>query len=68
MLATLTDERFSDPGWVFERKLDGERCLAFRDGEAVRLLWRTRQRLDRTYPRGRRRAGRPGARLRSTLR
>ena len=28
----LTDERFSDPDWVFERKLDGVRCLAFRDG------------------------------------
>jgi len=23
MLATLTDERFSDPDWIFERKLDG---------------------------------------------
>ena len=30
MLATLTDERFSDPGWIFERKLDGERVLAWR--------------------------------------
>lgn len=28
MLATLTDEHFSDPGWIYERKLDGERCLA----------------------------------------
>lgn len=32
MLAILTDERFSDGGWLFERKLDGERCLAFRNG------------------------------------
>ena len=31
-LATLTKDRFSDPGWLFERKLDGERCLAFRAG------------------------------------
>jgi bifunctional non-homologous end joining protein LigD len=29
-LATLTRDRFSDPAWIFERKLDGERCLAFR--------------------------------------
>lgn len=29
MLATLTDERFSSPDWLFERKFDGERCLAF---------------------------------------
>jgi bifunctional non-homologous end joining protein LigD len=28
-LATLTKDRFSDPAWIFERKLDGERCLAF---------------------------------------
>ena len=30
MAAALTDERFSDPGWVFERKLDGIRCIAIR--------------------------------------
>jgi DNA ligase D-like protein (predicted ligase) len=29
MAATLTDERFDDPEWIFERKLDGIRCLAF---------------------------------------
>ena len=32
-LATLTDKRFSDPGLIFERKLDGVRGLAFRDGD-----------------------------------
>ena len=30
MKAVLTDERFSDPGWIFERKLDGIRCVAIR--------------------------------------
>jgi bifunctional non-homologous end joining protein LigD len=50
MLATLTDRRFSDAGWLFERKLDGERCLAFRKGPEVRLLSRTRRQLGRTYP------------------
>jgi len=30
-LATLTRERFSGPEWIFERKLDGERCLALAD-------------------------------------
>jgi bifunctional non-homologous end joining protein LigD len=49
-LATLTDRRFSDPDWIFERKLDGVRGLAFRDGGRVRLLSRNRQSLDRTYP------------------
>ncbi|MGY4651455.1 non-homologous end-joining DNA ligase [Mycobacterium sp. URHB0021] len=49
-LATLTDERFSDPGWIYERKLDGVRCLAFRDDRRVRLLSRNRQPLNETYP------------------
>jgi len=50
MLAVLTHQRFSDPGWIFERKLDGERCLAFRRGGRLRLLSRTRQLLNDTYP------------------
>lgn len=50
MLAVLTDRRFSDADWLFERKLDGERALAFRDGDGVRLLSRNRKALDRTYP------------------
>ncbi len=50
MLATLTDQPFSDPGWIFERKLDGVRCLAFRDGGPVRLLSRNRRVLNDTYP------------------
>jgi bifunctional non-homologous end joining protein LigD len=49
-LATLTDERFSDPDWIFERKLDGMRCLAFRDGDSIRLLSRNKQNLNGTYP------------------
>ena len=34
-LATLTQDRFSDPAWIFERKFDGERCLAFRAATAA---------------------------------
>ncbi|SOJ52713.1 Multifunctional non-homologous end joining protein LigD [Mycobacterium simulans] len=49
-LATLTDNRFSDSEWIFERKFDGERCLAFRDGHRLRLLSRKRQSLNGTYP------------------
>lgn len=49
-LATLTDRRFSDPQWIFERKLDGVRGLAFRDGDQVRLLSRNRLSLNGTYP------------------
>jgi DNA ligase D-like protein (predicted ligase) len=50
MLATLTDERFSREGWLFEPKWDGERCLAFRHGRELRLLSRNRKRLNDKYP------------------
>ncbi|MFP4316026.1 MAG: non-homologous end-joining DNA ligase [Desulfovibrionales bacterium] len=50
MLATLTDKRFSDPDWIFERKLDGERCLVFRKGSSIRLMSRNRKEINDTYP------------------
>jgi bifunctional non-homologous end joining protein LigD len=50
MLATLTDAPFSDAGWIFERKLDGIRCLSFRKGNEIKLYSRKRQPLERTYP------------------
>jgi DNA ligase D-like protein (predicted ligase) len=50
MLATLTERRFSDPGWLFERKFDGERCLVFRKEGRVRLMSRNRHRLNEAYP------------------
>ena len=49
-LATLTKERFSDPEWLFERKLDGERLLAFRDASGVRLLTRNDRDVTGTFP------------------
>jgi bifunctional non-homologous end joining protein LigD len=50
MLATLTDRYFSDPDWLYERKLDGERVLARRVGGRVRLLSRTGRDLTGSYP------------------
>jgi bifunctional non-homologous end joining protein LigD len=51
MAATLTDERFDDPNWVFERKLDGVRCLAFKGpGDGVRLLSRNRLSQNGRFP------------------
>jgi bifunctional non-homologous end joining protein LigD len=50
MKAVLSDRPFSDPNWVFERKLDGERCGALRRSGRVRLLSRTGQLLNSTYP------------------
>jgi DNA ligase D-like protein (predicted ligase) len=49
-LATLTRERFSDPAWIYERKLDGERCLTFRDSADLRLETRNRKVVSSTYP------------------
>jgi bifunctional non-homologous end joining protein LigD len=42
MAATLTQERFSGPEWIFERKFDGIRLLAFKRGEDVQLFSRNR--------------------------
>ena len=42
MAATLTQERFTGPEWIFERKYDGIRALAFKQGRDVRLLSRNR--------------------------
>jgi bifunctional non-homologous end joining protein LigD len=42
MAATLTYERFTGPEWLFERKLDGIRLLAFKQGHEVRLFSRNR--------------------------
>jgi DNA ligase D-like protein (predicted ligase) len=50
LLATLTAERFSRPGWLFEPKWDGERCLAFRRGRKLNLFSRNRILLNEKYP------------------
>jgi len=50
MLATLTERRFTDPAWLFERKLDGERCMAYRSGRDVRLMSRNRLDITDQYP------------------
>src|SRR5260370_21989156 len=49
-LATLTKDRFSDPAWLYEGKLDGERCIAYRSGDEVLLMTRNRQDVSGTYP------------------
>src|SRR5258706_3691582 len=50
MAATLTRERFREPEWIFERKLDGIRLLAFKEGREVRLLSRNRLPKNEAYP------------------
>src|SRR3982750_2232796 len=48
MAATLTQERFSGPEWIFERKYDGIRLLAFRKGASVQLF--SRNQLPQHHP------------------
>ncbi|HET9219351.1 MAG TPA: ATP-dependent DNA ligase [Terriglobia bacterium] len=48
MAATLTQERFAGPEWLFERKLDGIRMLAFKNGRDVKLY--SRNQLPQDYP------------------
>ncbi len=46
MAATLTQERFTGPDWMFERKYDGIRLIAFKQGDSVRFFSRTRKEKD----------------------
>jgi bifunctional non-homologous end joining protein LigD len=51
MLATLVEEPFDKPGWVYEEKYDGDRVLAYKEGDRVQLLSRNgKDRTDR-FPR-----------------
>jgi DNA ligase D-like protein (predicted ligase) len=50
MKAVLVDGPFDEPGWVFERKLDGIRCLAIKGDEGVTLLSRNDLPLNGRYP------------------
>jgi len=40
MAATLTQERFTGPEWIFEQKFDGIRLLAYKQGSDVQLFSR----------------------------
>lgn len=42
MAATLTQERFTGPDWLFEQKFDGIRLLAYKRGENIQLFSRNR--------------------------
>lgn len=50
MLATLTDKRFSDRNWIFEKKHDGVRALAFCKGMDVRIFSRNKLSFTGSYP------------------
>ena len=50
MEARLVDEIPDGPGWQYEPKWDGFRCLAFRDGDRIELQSKNGQPLARYFP------------------
>ena len=50
MAATLTQERFTGAEWLFERKYDGIRLIAYKKGRDVRLYSRNRLLQNDAYP------------------
>lgn len=50
MLAYLEHDLFFDKNWFYERKLDGERCIAFINNGDVRLRSRNDKSLNISYP------------------
>jgi ATP-dependent DNA ligase len=50
MEALRTDALPEDPGWQFEPKWDGFRCLAFRSGAAVEIRAKSGKSLSRYFP------------------
>ena len=49
-LATLSHDRFWEDGWVYERKLDGQRCLAVRTGRGTKLYSRSGRDVTVAFP------------------
>lgn len=50
MLATLTHDYFDDQEWIYERKLDGERCIVYVNGDDIQLMSRNKKHLNKKYP------------------
>jgi len=50
MLATLVDEAFSDPEWLFETKWDGVRAVCFIKNGKARFVSRNQNELTAQYP------------------
>src|SRR5205823_10963487 len=50
MLATLVDDSFSNPEWIFETKWDGFRSICFISNGATRFVSRNQIEMTQNYP------------------
>lgn len=50
MLATLTEDYFSDPHWIYEEKFDGMRCIAVKKKGKVTLYSRNNRKINPGFP------------------
>src|SRR5205807_467588 len=50
MLASITEEPFDDPNWLFEIKWDGYRAITFIEDGSARLVSRNQNDLTPRYP------------------
>lgn len=50
MLATLWKDPFDDPEWIYERKLDGQRCLIFKENGEVKIYSRNQHSQNERFP------------------
>lgn len=50
MLATLTEDYFSDDSWIYEEKFDGERCIVVKKDGVVQLISRNQKSMNAEYP------------------
>lgn len=50
MLATLTDDCFSDKEWIYEEKFDGVRCITVKNKGKVELYSRNHKTMNHLFP------------------
>jgi bifunctional non-homologous end joining protein LigD len=50
MLATPADKPFNRADWIYEQKLDGQRCIIFRKGGQVQMVSRNKLLITDQYP------------------
>lgn len=50
MLCVLTEDYFDSPEWIYEHKWDGERIIAYKINDTVKLMTRNKKSANESYP------------------